>query len=191
VDVLAPIGRPTEAMSAASAYKEKWPGAEIGLESILGAAIGAESDGAAVRELKKLLTTIVPARMAGSDAASRDLVKICTIMNNIVKGMEALKAHPERVVSVVSGSHGDAVPVPRANAKPGSHRNLAELDKYRVAPGMDIWVLPGFAQNVLGIDPADIMKQLERYPVRGQGDTIKPIKISLLALWLGGLASRL
>ena len=173
---------PAGAMSAASAYEEKWPGAEIDLESILGAVIGAESDGAAVRELKKLLTTIVPARMAGSDAASRDLVKICTIMNDIVKGMEALKAHPERVVSVVSGSHGDAVPVPRANAKPGNHRNLAELDDYRVAPGMDIWVLPGFAQNVLGIDPADIMKQLERYPVRGQGDTIEPMTVQ----WVQG-----
>ena len=58
MDVLAPIGRPTEAMSAASAYKEKWPGAEIDLESILGAVIGAESDGAAVRELKKLLSKL-------------------------------------------------------------------------------------------------------------------------------------
>ena len=97
VHVLSLIARPAGAMSAASAYEEKWPGTEIDLESIVEAEAGEESDEAAVRELKKLLTTILPARMAGSEAASRDLVKVCTIMNNIVDRMGAVEALPERV----------------------------------------------------------------------------------------------
>lgn len=47
------------------------------------------------------------------------------------------------------------------------------LGQYRV-PGYDIWVVPGFAQDVVGFDPANVQRQLEvKYPVRRKGDTIE------------------
>ena len=63
-------------MPAASAYQEKFPGADVNFEDILGPRSGVESNAAAMLELEKLLRTIVPAHMAGSDAAGRDWVKI-------------------------------------------------------------------------------------------------------------------
>ena len=68
-------------MSAATAYQEKFPGADVDLEAILETSSGVES-GAAVKELEKLLTTIFPAHMAGSDAAGRDWVKICKVLSD-------------------------------------------------------------------------------------------------------------
>ena len=41
----------------------------------------------------------------------------------------------------------------------------------KVRPDLDIWVMPRFAQEVLGVDPAQMQKQLENnYPVAGKGD---------------------
>ena len=141
-------------MSAASAYNEKWPGAEIDLGSILGSGARAESDAAALKlkELEELLTTILPARMAGSDAASRDLVKICTIMNDIVKRMEEALS-------------------------------MATYERYRVHPDLDIWVIPGYAHDVLGCDPVALQRSLEaNYPAVGRDQDIQPNTVQ----WVDG-----
>jgi len=46
-------------------------------------------------------------------------------------------------------------------------------EEHRVG-GLDIWVIPAFAQTVLGVDPAALQQQLEdKYPVRGKGDAIE------------------
>ena len=48
---------------------------------------------------------------------------------------------------------------------------LGALD--RVCPGLDVWVVPAFAQTVLGFDPKELQQQLEQnYPVRRKGDRI-------------------
>ena len=53
----------------------------------------------------------------------------------------------------------------------------------KVRPDMDIWVVPRFAQDVLGVDPAQVQKDLEsNYPVVGKGDAIEPMK----AQWVDG-----
>ena len=41
----------------------------------------------------------------------------------------------------------------------------------RVRPDLDIWVVPDFAQSVLGFDPAELQTQLEEnYPAVGKGE---------------------
>ena len=46
-------------------------------------------------------------------------------------------------------------------------------EKYRIADH-DIWVIPNFAQDVLGVDPAVLQHELENnYPVRRRGDVIE------------------
>ena len=50
--------------------------------------------------------------------------------------------------------------------------NLREAD--RVVAGLDIWVVPNFAQDKLRCDPAKLQKDMEdKYPVRGNGDVIE------------------
>ena len=51
--------------------------------------------------------------------------------------------------------------------------NLCEAD--RVVAGMDIWVVPNFAQDKLRCDPAKLQKDMEdKYPVRGNGEETQP-----------------
>ena len=46
-------------------------------------------------------------------------------------------------------------------------------EAYRVREGMDLFVIPQFAQDVLGFDPAALQESLEtNYPVRGANATI-------------------
>ena len=46
-------------------------------------------------------------------------------------------------------------------------------EEYRIG-NLDIWVIPEYAQTVLGVDPAVLQQQLEdNYPVRGAGDAIE------------------
>ena len=47
----------------------------------------------------------------------------------------------------------------------------------KVRPDLDIWVVPRFAQEVLGVDPVQIQNELENhYPVVGKGDAIAPME---------------
>jgi hypothetical protein len=50
---------------------------------------------------------------------------------------------------------------------------LNSLEQYRVRSGYDIFVVPNFAQDVLGFDPTVVQQQLEaNYPVRNADDAI-------------------
>jgi len=51
--------------------------------------------------------------------------------------------------------------------------HFPEFSRHRIG-GLDIWVVPDFAQTVLRCDPAALQQQLEaNYPVRGKGDAIE------------------
>jgi hypothetical protein len=53
--------------------------------------------------------------------------------------------------------------------------NKEQLEPYRVAPGLDLFVVPRFAQDVLGIaDPKALLGELERYPSVGADEHIVP-----------------
>ena len=61
---------------------------------------------------------------------------------------------------------------------------LSKLEPHRVRAGLDVFVIPDFAQNKLGFDPAALQQSLEaNYPVRGsdakiQPDTVQPFSTS-------------
>ena len=56
-------------------------------------------------------------------------------------------------------------------------------EEHRVREGLDIWVIPNFAQDVLHFDPAKLQDQLEsNYPVRGAGESIDPDVVQ----WIDG-----
>ena len=60
---------------------------------------------------------------------------------------------------------------------------LSKLEPYRVREGLDVWVVPNFAQEVLSFDPAALQAALEaNYPVRNQGDPI----VSGVVQWVNG-----
>ena len=51
---------------------------------------------------------------------------------------------------------------------------MQALEEYRLRKGLDVFVVPRFAQDVLGFDPAQLQQDMEKqYPVRGAGDTIE------------------
>ena len=57
------------------------------------------------------------------------------------------------------------------------------LEKYRVRSDLDIWVIPKFAQEVLGFDPAKLQADLEsNYPIVGKDEEIEPCKTQ----WVDG-----
>lgn len=57
----------------------------------------------------------------------------------------------------------------------GTLASLRDLEQYRAHADHDIFVIPRFAQDVLGVDPAVLQQDLEDiYPVRGVGDLITP-----------------
>ena len=61
--------------------------------------------------------------------------------------------------------------------------SLRELERYRVRKDLDVFVIPRFAQDVLGFDPAKLQHDLERtYPKRGAGDAIVPDMVQ----WVDG-----
>ena len=52
--------------------------------------------------------------------------------------------------------------------------NTGALEEFRVADGLDVWVVPDFAQSVLGFDPAAVQAALEaNYATKGAGDAIE------------------
>ena len=53
--------------------------------------------------------------------------------------------------------------------------NKEQLEEFRVAPGLDLFVVPRFAQDVLGIaDPKALLGELETYPSVGADEEIVP-----------------
>ena len=74
------------AMSAA--YCEKWPGANVSVQDILGSSVGVDDDETASK-LQEMMLAIVPAHMAGDSAASRDLAKINKLWNDLLDKIEA------------------------------------------------------------------------------------------------------
>ena len=63
-----------------------------------------------------------------------------------------------------------------SNSKP----TMADFDQHKIRDG--IWVVPNFAQEVLGIDHTDIMTKLARYPTREPSDAIQPMEVQ----WVKG-----
>ena len=56
-------------------------------------------------------------------------------------------------------------------------------EAHRVREGLDLFVIPRFAQDVLGFDPAELQTKLEsNYPVRGANQHIDPRVVQ----WVGG-----
>ena len=52
--------------------------------------------------------------------------------------------------------------------------NMGALEEFRVTDGLDVWVVPDFAQSVLGFDPAAVQAALEaNYATKGAGDAIE------------------
>ena len=60
----------------------------------------------------------------------------------------------------------------------------ADLEPFRVRNGLDIFVVPNFAQTHLRVrvDPTELQRQLETYPTRGADDAIQPNVVQ----WVGG-----
>ena len=57
------------------------------------------------------------------------------------------------------------------------------MDEYRVRSDLDIWVIPKFAQEILGFDPSKLQTDLEsNYSVVGRNEQIVPCK----AQWVDG-----
>ena len=51
---------------------------------------------------------------------------------------------------------------------------MQALEKHRLQAGLDVFVVPEFAQKYLGFDPAQLQQAMEaNYPVRGAGDKIE------------------
>lgn len=62
-------------------------------------------------------------------------------------------------------------------------QNFDDLNKFRVKEGLDIFVVPRFAQDVLGIkDPKALLGELGRYPSVGRDEVIDPMKTQ----WISG-----
>ncbi len=72
---------------------------------------------------------------------------------------------------------------PRRDDEVDAEAPERRLESYRVRPDMDVWVIPRFAQDVLGFDPAWLQRALEEnYPVVGAGDEIE----ASAAQWVDG-----
>ena len=73
----------------------------------------------------------------------------------------APRGQVEKVEADARG-HAEAI----ADATPAG---LAKTDfeHYRARPGLDIWVVPRFAQSILGFDPAELQSALETKKKRG------------------------
>jgi len=54
------------------------------------------------------------------------------------------------------------------------------LSQYRITPG--VYVVPDYAQTILGMDPALLDQLIANYPVRGQGDAIQRGQVQ----WIDG-----
>lgn len=62
-------------------------------------------------------------------------------------------------------------------------QNFDDLNKFRIKEGYDIFVVPDFAQNVLGIkDPKALLADLAEYPSVGRDQAIQPSEVQ----WVSG-----
>lgn len=62
-------------------------------------------------------------------------------------------------------------------------QSFDDLNKYRVQEGLDIFVVPNFAQDVLGIkDPKALLGELAHYPNMGRDQAIQPSEVQ----WVSG-----
>lgn len=59
---------------------------------------------------------------------------------------------------------------------------MALSDENRVHPDLDAWVIPNFAQDVLGFNPTETLARLSQYPQRNMGDAITPFEVQ----WVDG-----
>ena len=78
-------------MASAQAYQERWPQASVSLDTVLGNTVGDSAEDV-LNKLQELLLAILPAHMAGSDAAGRDWEKICRLRSDVRKKAEAANA---------------------------------------------------------------------------------------------------
>ena len=99
-------------MSAASAYQEMWPGADSGVESIL----GADSDEVVLAKLHDLQVAILPAHLAGSDAAGRDWEKICKLKSDLQEKKIPVEA------TIAQAATEEAAPIPELQPDASSLR---------------------------------------------------------------------
>ena len=61
--------------------------------------------------------------------------------------------------------------------------DLSSLEQYRVRAGLDIFVVPDFAQTELNVDPGRLLLELEdKYPMRRADDCIEHDAVQ----WVGG-----
>lgn len=60
---------------------------------------------------------------------------------------------------------------------------LSELESFRVRSGLDVFIIPDFAQKWLSFDPAVLQRDLEsKYTIVGSGGKIRPSKVQ----WVNG-----
>ena len=137
-------------------YTELWADADALTKNDLD--IGQATLEVTPAKIKEFKVSIASALEAGSMAARRDWAKVCTLERELLKesGGKLWTSDDELEVAAVALS-------------------MAAYEKYRVRSDLDIWVIPGFAQDVLGCDPVALQRSLEaNYPTVGKDQDIQP-----------------
>ena len=135
-------------------YTEGWPDLKTLTMNDLGQAT-LEDALAKVGELQK---SMVSALNAGSMAAKRDWAKVCALKRKLLEESGGKLWTSDGVFELTAVAP-----------------SMAAYEQYRVHPELDIWVIPGFAQDVLGVDPVALQKSLEaNYPSVGKDQDIQP-----------------
>ena len=131
-------------------YTERWADAEALTKNDLGLQQATLED--ALAKVIALQMSMVSALKFGSMAARRDWAKVCTLERELLEesGSKLWTSDDECEVVAVALS-------------------MAAYEQYRVRSNLDILVIPGFAQDVLGCDPLALQQSLEaNYPVVGR-----------------------
>ena len=93
-----------------------------------------------------------------------------------------LQAPPPLRIDLTHSDEEQAVPSAK-RARLTAAAPICELRfARRIREDLDIWVIPRFAQQVLGFDPAGLMLSLQRYPTVGKDDCIEPHVVQ----WVSG-----
>jgi len=145
-------------------YTELWAGAEELTKNDLG--LGQATLEVAFEKITEWKMSTVPALNFGSMAARRDWRKVWALERKLKEesGGEILATDDEFEVVAEALS-------------------MAAYEQYRVHPDLNIWVIPGFAQDILGCDPVALQRSLEaNYPMVGKDQDIKPNT----AQWVNG-----
>ena len=143
-------------------YTERWPDAKTLTENDLEQA----TLGDALTKVGELQKSMASALEFGSMAAKRDFSKVCALERELLEesGGKLWTSDDEFEVAAVALS-------------------MAAYERYRVRSDLDIWVIPGFAQDVLGCDPTALQRNLEaNYPTVGRDQGIRPNT----AQWVNG-----